>query len=157
MGIDSKPSRSLQKDPYLSYRFHVEIDGLVSCGFQEVTGLTLETEVETFREGGTNLYQQELAGASKFPSKLVLKRGLADADTLWVWYEGVLHGAVVRKNVSILLLDPASDQEHWRWNIREACPVKWTGPEFRAGSAEIAFESVDLIHRGLLYSTLTRR
>jgi len=157
MGTDRKPSRSVQKDPYLSFRFHVEIDSLVSCGFQEVTGLTFETEVETFREGGLNLYQRQLAGASKYPSRLVLKRGLADADTLWSWYEKVLKGAVVRKNVSILLLDPDSDQERWRWNIRQACPVKWTGPEFRAGSAEIAFEAVDLIHQGLLDCKLTRR
>lgn len=156
MAVNRKPVRGIQTDPYLAFRFRVEIDALVSCGFQEVTGLTVETDVESFRVGGLNLYEQQLAGASKYPAKLVLKRGLADAE-LWSWYEKVLQGAIVRKNVSIILLEPAGDQERWRWNIREACPVKWTGPEFRAGSADVAFESVDLIHRGLLNRKLMRR
>jgi hypothetical protein len=29
------------------------------------------------------------------------------------------------------------------------CPVKWTGPKFHAGTAEVAFETIELIHKGL--------
>ena len=35
------------------------------------------------------------------------------------------------------------------WNFKNAYPVKWTGPEFRADSNSIAFESVELVHEGL--------
>ncbi len=35
-----------RKDPYLSFRFLVEIDGLVVGGFPEVSGIQAETEVE---------------------------------------------------------------------------------------------------------------
>jgi len=151
------PERNTGKDPYLSFRFRVEIDSLEAAGFNEVTGLTFETDVETFREGGENFHERQLPGATKYPSKLVLKRGLADADMLWTWYENVMYGFIERKNVSILLLDPARDEERWRWLFLDACPVKWTGPQFRAGSAEIAFETVELIHRGLSYAQLRRR
>ena len=68
-----------RKDPYLSYRFQVEVDQQVVAAFSEVTGLDFETEVETFREGGVNLHEQQLAGPNKFPSRLVLKRGMTDA------------------------------------------------------------------------------
>jgi phage tail-like protein len=85
---------------------------------------------------------------------LILKRGLADADALWSWYREVMDGQIKRKTVKIKLLDPdpGNDEQNkykWEWVFREACPVKWSGPEFRAGTAEIAFESIELIHRGL--------
>ena len=48
------PARSINEDPYASFRFTAEIDGVAVSGFSEVTGLALETDVETFREGGVN-------------------------------------------------------------------------------------------------------
>jgi phage tail-like protein len=126
----------------------VEIDSLVVSGFSEVTGLTFETEVETFREGGENAHEWQLAGPTKFPSRLLLKRGLADADALWSWYRDVMDGSIVRKRVTIMLLNHAGE-ESWRWVFRDACPVKWSGPEFRADTAAIAFESIELVHKGL--------
>ena len=154
------PGGGFVTDPYLSFRFHVEIKSIVVAGFSEVTGLAYEREVETFREGGQNLFEQQLPGATKYPSKLVLKRGLADADELYSWYESMRSGSIERKTVSILLLDPATDQdkpERWRWAFREAVPVKWTGPDFRAGTAEIAVESVELVHKGLMPTVNKKR
>jgi len=148
MALERNPARGIDKDPYVSFRFRAEIDSLLVSGFSEVTGLTFETEVETFREGGVNAHEWQLAGPTKFPSRLILKRGLADADALWSWYRDVMNGSIVRKNVTIVLLNHAGE-EKWRWVFRGACPVKWSGPEFRAGAAEIAFESIELVHNGL--------
>jgi phage tail-like protein len=136
-----------RKDPYASFRFNAEIDALPVSGFSEVTGLTVETNVETFREGGLNFHEHQLAGPTKFPSRLILKRGLADADALWSWYQEVMNGRITRKNVTITLRSHA-DEDKWRWVFSKACPVKWSGPEFRAGTAEIAFESIELVHMG---------
>lgn len=136
-------------DPYLAFRFTVEIDQQVIAGFSEVTGLTFETEVETFREGGVNRHEQQLAGPAKYPARLILKRGLTDADALWSWYQEVVDGTVRRKDIAILLLDSAGE-ERWRWSFRGACPVKWVGPEFRGVAAEVAFEAIELVHNGLL-------
>src|SRR6266571_6054779 len=148
MALERNPARGIDKDPYVSFRFRAEIDSLLVSGFSEVTGLTFETEVETFREGGVNAHEWQLAGPTKFPSRLILKRGLADADALWSWYRDVMNGSIVRKSVTIVLLNHAGE-EKWRWVFRGACPVKWSGPEFRAGAAEIAFESIELVHNGL--------
>ena len=35
------------------------------------------------------------------------------------------------------------------WSFKEACPVKWTGPHLRASNSAVAFESLELVHRGL--------
>jgi phage tail-like protein len=156
MALERNPARGIDKDPYVSLRFRAEIDGLFVSGFSEVTGLTFETEVETFREGGVNAHDWQLAGPTKLPSRLVLKRGLADADALWSWYRDVMAGSIVRKRVTIVLLNHAGE-EKWRWVFREACPVKWSGPELRAGTAEIAFESIELVHNGLEPGTRSGR
>ena len=46
------------------------------------------------------------------------------------------------------LLDATGQPVLW-WNVREAYPVKWIGPELRGESATVAFESVELVHRGI--------
>jgi phage tail-like protein len=136
-------------DPCLSFRFRVEIDQLEVASFSEVSGLGFETEVETFREGGENGCERQLPGPSKQAARLSLKRGVGDWDRLWSWYEGVMSGHIERKNISICLCDSAGSEKR-RWNFREACPVKWVGPDLRAGAAEVAFETVELVHRGYL-------
>lgn len=151
MAAATGSSRSLDQDPFGAFRFAVRIgDADVegrACGFSEASGLTMETDVETIREGGVNTHEIQLAGPSKFPARLVLKRGLAEPE-LWSWYQNVVKGKVERKTVTVILQDYGG-QEKWQWVFSKACPVKWTGPDFRAGTAEVAFEAIELIHKGL--------
>jgi phage tail-like protein len=138
-----------RSDPYTAYNFLVEIEGLVVGGFTEVTGLQIEVEVQDYREGGLNDYIHRLAGPTRYPSNLILKRGLADIDLLWAWHQAVTHGIILRRNGSIVLLDPAGS-EKWRWNFVGAYPVRWLGPELRSGSANVAVETLELVHRGIV-------
>jgi phage tail-like protein len=132
--------------PTLSFRFRVEIKGILWAGFSDVSGLTMENEIYSFKEGGLNTYERQLPGPNKFPSKLIMKRGWGDNE-LWLWYRDILQGRIKRKNVAVIWMDSAGEEQK-RWVFRDACPVKWTGPEFKAGTAEVAFESVELVHRG---------
>ena len=134
--------------PSLTYRFKVEIDDILWAGFNEVSGLTMENEIYSFKEGGLNARERQLAGPNKFSSKLIMKRGWGDND-LWSWYENVLQGCIKRRNVAVIWMD-SSGEEKKRWVFLDACPVKWTGPDFKAGTGEVAFESIELIHRGWL-------
>ena len=138
-----------RRDPYLAFQFSVEVDQHVVAGFNEVSGVALEMQVETFREGGQNLYERQLAGPNKYPSRLVLKHGLTDQESLWSWYQDVLDGKIRRKALSILLLDTTGEEKK-RWNFQDACPVKFTGPQFQASTAAVAFETIELVHNGLL-------
>jgi phage tail-like protein len=149
----------LRKDPYSAFQFKVWIDDKEVAGFSEVSGLAFEAEVETFREGGVNDREQQRAGPAKFPSRLVLKRGIGDLKYLWSWYQDVTKGKIARRKVTIVLnAGKGKDPMQWtahetapptQWIFKEACPVKWTGPELRANTSAIAFEAVELIHRGL--------
>lgn len=134
-------------DPALAHHFQVEIDGLLVGGFTEVSGLQAEMKTSPLLEGGQNSYEETRIGGMKYPP-LVMKRGITTADMLWQWHSDAAAGKITRRNGSIVLL--TSDLlETWRWNFKEAYPVKWVGPGFNAGAAAVAFETIELVHRGI--------
>ncbi len=134
-------------DPYLSYNFLVELEGLVVGGFNDVSGLQSEIEVNDYREGGMNDYIHRLAGPARYPSNLVLKHGLTDDTSLWLWHRDVRRGIIIRRNVTILLLDPSGLPVN-SWTLEKAYPVRWVGPELRADSSTVAIETLELVHCG---------
>jgi phage tail-like protein len=136
-----------RRDPYGSFRFRLEIDSVIVAGFSEVSGLGVETEVEERGEGGVNDHVHSFAKGTRSP-RLILKRGLTDSDALWRWHQEVVAGRIQRQSGRVLLFD-STGNEKWRWNFDGAYPVKWTGPDLRADENAVAFESVELVHRGL--------
>ena len=141
-------SRSPDNDPYLGFRFRVEITGVEVAGFSEVSGLQVEIETEEYREGGRNNYIHKLAGPARHPANLVLKRGLMESDALWEWQNTIAQGTIKRESVSVILLNSAGE-EQWRWNFQDAYPVKWSGPDLRGVANEVAIETLELAHRGM--------
>jgi phage tail-like protein len=143
---------SARTDPYLGYRFLVEIDSLIVAGFSEVTGLEMQLQTEDYQEGGVNTYTHKLPTRFEYPN-LSLRRGITDSTVLWDWVQDVSSGlglapAIERRNVRIVLLD-AQGAESWGWECRDAYPVRWAGPELRADQGAVAVESLELVHRGL--------
>jgi phage tail-like protein len=134
-------------DPFMSFRFRVEIDGITFAQMSEVTGLQIETETESYEEGGVNDYVHQLPKRTKY-QKIILKRGITEIDQMWQWYQDVVNGKFERKSGAIILLD-AIGEDKWRWNFSAAYPVKWTGPDLKADSNTIAFETVELVHNGI--------
>lgn len=145
----------IRLDPYRAFNFLVEIDGLLAGGFREVRGLEASVQVREYAEGGENGYVHKLPGETRHPN-LVLSRGLSDLDALWAWFDEVSRGVIRRRNISIVLLDPERAPAMW-WDIKDALPVKWTGPTFNAeGGTEVATESIELVHRGIVRPTASR-
>ena len=112
-------------DPYLGFRFRVEISGLQIGGFSEVSGLQVEIEVHDYREGGVNEYMHRLAGPARYPNNLVLKHGIMDSEVMWNWQQDVVSGKVQRRNGSIILMNAAGEYT-WRWKFREAYAIWWS-------------------------------
>ena len=143
----------VRADPFTAFQFQVIVGSQygtnVAGGFSDVTGLGAETEIETLRAGGINSAEVMLAGPTKFPSRLVLKRGLGDKVMLWNWYLKIISGAITRETVTIMLWSDDRTQK-LTWTFLGACPVKWTGPELHATTSAVAFEAVELVHKGLL-------
>ena len=136
-----------RNDPYLSFRFNVEIEGLFVGAFSEVSGLQIEVETEEYKEGGVNDYVHKFPKMAKYQN-LVLKKGITNSNDLWEWHQDVVKGIVKRRRVSIVLLD-STGNEKWRWGFEEAYPVKWTGPDLKADTNAVAVESLELCHNGI--------
>jgi phage tail-like protein len=135
-------------DPYRSYNFLVEIDGITRAGFRECSGLDSTTSVIEYREGNDRqLSSRKLPGPVSFPN-ITLSRGITDDAQLWEWRLQVTQGTVSRRNGSIVLLDDAGE-EKLRWNFREGWPASWSGPSFDATGSDVAIEELEIAHEGL--------
>ena len=58
-------------NPFVNFRFLVEIEGLVVGGFKEVSGLQVETEVENIEEGGVNDYVHKLPKRTNYENTAI--------------------------------------------------------------------------------------
>ena len=58
-------------------------------------------------------------------------------------------GTVDRKNLSVVLLD-GQGAEALRWNVLQAYPVKWSGPDLHALASGDRVETVELAHHGMV-------
>ena len=142
----------MPKTPLLNYRYRVEIAGLVVAGFSEVSGLEQEIQTEEFQEGGSDFIHHFPKGIKH--ANLILKRGLSTSDELRKWYQAVVkavsYGSAIpkRSTIYITLITPTGE-EGVRFYIKEAYPIKWSGPQLSANGSEIAIETLELVHEGL--------
>ena len=136
-----------RNDPYVSFRFLVEIQGLIVGGFSEVSGLQAETETEDMREGGVNNYVHKLPKVTKYPN-ITLKRGITDSDVLWRWHRDVVNGKIERRTGYVILLGSEGNDSSG-YVFEDAYPVKWTGPDFKADNNAISIEALELVHNGI--------
>jgi phage tail-like protein len=135
-----------RRDPFKSFSFVVEIDGVAAATFKSVSGLAAEAEVIQFRELGSP-HTLKLPGRIRYPN-VTLRRGLTTSRDLWDWWETVRDGNLQRRTVLITLVDD-SGQPVLRWTLREAWPVKWELSELDAAKNEVAIETLELAHEGL--------
>jgi phage tail-like protein len=136
-------------DPFVSFNFTVEIDGIIRASFREVSGLDSSVDVLEYREGGDLLSSRKLPGRAKY-ANIVLRWGMANDTDLYVWHRQWLSGdpAATRRGGSIVLLDRQL-QEQARWNFQRAWPARWTGPAFNAEGSDLAIETLELAHEGV--------
>jgi phage tail-like protein len=156
MSTQQQDSRT--PDPYGGFLFTVQVaapdgggggGGATAVGCSEVSGLGFELEIETLKVGGLNGGDLQLPGAGRPAARLVLKRGLADRSLFWRWYLAIADSRIERRTVTVSLMDARGAATDLRWSFRDACPVKWTGPDLRAANSAVGFESVELVHKGL--------
>ena len=138
-------------DPATAFRFTVRFDALPPGGFTDCSGLTMETEVMDYREGGVNTHLWKFATRSK-QSNLTLKRGIVN-KSLWNWYQEINLGFMHFRNGTVTVHDPSGDEDLIEFQILLAFPIKWVGPELSASGNNIAVETVEFAHQGLLRLT----
>lgn len=134
--------------PLPKFHFQVSIDG-ASAGFTEVSGLDMEAQVIEYRAGDSKAFSPlKMPGLKKF-SDVTLKRGVAASSSpFFAWFRSASLTSVVRKDVTISLLDEAGGVT-MAWTLSNAWPMKITGTDLKASGNEVAIETVVLAHEGL--------
>jgi phage tail-like protein len=134
-------------DPYKSFRFLVEIDGIVQAGFSECSGFGSNLEVIEYREGGDSATVRKLPGKVSY-TDLTLKWGVTDSRELYDWHLAAINGPVERKNGSIIMQDDVG-AEKIRWNFFNAWPSKYDAPDFNAKGNDVAIDSLTVSYEKL--------
>lgn len=139
----------MAKYPIPVFHFRVEWGG-TNVGFSEVSGLTQEAQVIEYREGSSPEYHgQKMPGLRKF-NNITLKRGITKADNeFFAWLNTIKLNTVERRDISISLLNE-NHEPVMTWKIHNAFPVKVEGPGLKATGNEVAIESIELAHEGLM-------
>lgn len=147
-------STAARKDPLPVFCFHVKLDFMgAEAFFKSVSGLRYETEIVPVRAGGDNMTTYQLPGAVKW-SNIVLKMGFTkDSATSgflkWRkdWTKPGRTG--VRAGGTITQLDTALNAQY-SWSFIRGFPVKWEISEFDAAKNELAIETLEIAHEGIL-------
>ena len=147
--VNSEKQRS--KDPHQGLRYWIQLGQIEIAGFRECSGLTIETEMFEYAEGGLNTYTHKLPVRRKY-SNITLKRGMEEGQDLYQWYMKSANGKISRQNISIIIYDPLGEQVR-KWDLQNAYPCKWIGPELKAESGALAIETLEIAHEGLLPSS----
>ncbi len=136
---------SSKLDPFINYRFRVELDGMEMMGFSKVSELSNETDVETYKEGGINGREHKLPNGSTY-SNITLEKGLSLDNTLYEWREDVLKGDMTKALKSGSIKVYTKGQVTSIWYFHGAWPSKLNVSGFDAtGSGDVLVESVELV------------
>jgi phage tail-like protein len=114
--------------------------------FQEVSGLDVEMEMETYMEGGQNRFTWQLPKRTRY-SDLVLKRGMFMGSGIIAWCQNALENFVFQPvNLTVALLN--SDHVPVQaWYVVNAIPKKWSISNFNAEENSVVVESITLSYQ----------
>jgi phage tail-like protein len=135
-----------RKDPFKNYSFLVEIAGIATAAFSEVSGLSGSIEPIEYREGSDVTTTRKLPGLVKY-TNVTLKRGITTSRELYDWWKAGVNGTLQRREVAIVLLDDTR-AEVMRWLLHQAWIAKFeVGPLVAKGN-DVLIESIELAHEG---------
>jgi phage tail-like protein len=129
-------------DPYTSFSFVLEIDGIAQGSFSQVSGFGSRVEAVEYREGGDAPTVRKLPGRVSYPD-VTLRWGVTDSRELYDWHMTAVAGRIERKNGSIVLLGD-DGQEKVRWNFFQAWASVWDGPDFDATGNAVAVNTLTI-------------
>ncbi len=142
--------------PPVSFYFRVDFDDQklkAETSFQSVTGLSVDMQTESLKEGGENRFEHILPVRTKY-NPLILKRGLLKDSEMLKWcMEAILDFNIRPMDLLINLLHikrsdpqkpPEGSEPLMTWKVINAWPKKWSISEFNAEQNSMAIESLEL-------------
>ena len=141
------------KYPHTKNHFRVEWGG-TNVGFMEVSGLSIELDVVSYRDGSSPENSERLMPGLKKYSPIILKRGIVKSDDdFYKWINTAQFNNVERRDVTISLLNE-SHEPVVIWKVKNAFPFKLEYSPLNAQGSEVVIESLTLAHEDLVVEYL---
>jgi len=114
--------------------------------FQGVSGLTVEYDMEEYKEGGENRFAHKLPVRTKF-SDLVLKRGMLTDSAVIAWFLNAFRDREFEPmDVNVILMNEKSESLR-TWKVTHAIPKKWLVSDLNANDNAVVIETLELSYR----------
>lgn len=135
--------------PLPKFYFSVNIDG-TDYPFQEVSGLETETQILEYRHSNSKQFSTiKMPGIQKV-GNITLKKGVFVKDNnFFKWYSAIKMNTIKRITVIVKLLDE-SGKPTMTWTLQNAWPTKIQGTDLKSDGNEIAVETIEFAHEGLV-------
>ncbi|MFK7771541.1 MAG: phage tail protein [Saprospiraceae bacterium] len=132
-------------------KFHFQVEwGGTQIGFTEVSGLDVETEVIEYRHGASPEYHKTKQPGMRKYSNITLKRGTFQGDNeFFDWFNTTSLNTVERRDLTLSLLNE-NHEPVVVWKIKNAFPIKVQSTDLKSDGNEVAIETLELAHEGLV-------
>lgn len=137
--------------PLPMFRFSVDIGDLATgLLFQEVSDLDTEARLVEYRASDSKSFSVvKMPGLAK-TGTVTLKKGVFVKDNrFWSWFDQIKMNLVKRQTVTIRLLDETG-KPTMTWKLANAWPTKITGTDLKSDGNEVAVETLEIAHEGIV-------
>lgn len=148
-------ANSEQYYPPLGFHYRVSFDISGDAGdvrFLTVSGLSVEYDYESFKEGGENRFEHKLPVRTKYPD-LVLKRGMLIGSSIITWMLRAFRDREFEPTSATVSLLNEKGEPLQTWKLAHVIPKKWSVSDLDAGQSAIVVETLELSYR---YFTLEK-
>lgn len=136
---------------YPPWGFYYKVEfGISKAGddarFQTVSGLSVEYDYESFKEGGENRFEHKLPVRTKY-ADMVLKRGMLTNSDVIKWFLAAFRDREFKpSDINVILMSESGDPLR-TWNVVHAVPKKWLVSDLNANENSVVIETMELTYR----------
>src|SRR5688500_14840322 len=136
---------------FTTSNFTLDFDGVSIENFTKVEGLSSKVNPIMSRSVENKIHVTRWIPGNQEFTNTKMERPADQSKDLWLWYKMVLDGLHTQayRNGSVVLRD-SEHQEVTRWNFRLGLPVAWTGATLDASTNNIAMETIEIAHQGIV-------
>lgn len=127
--------------------YHVKIDGQSLGEFSSCDGLGVEVVLESREEGGNNSFVWQFPARLKFSNvKLTRPVGEGTSGPILAWIAKAPQVAPTDARIEV---ENAAGDTIAGWTLKQALPVRWTGPALNPDQPKVLTETLELTHQGI--------
>ena len=116
------------------------------CVSRRCPGLSVEYDMEEFKEGGENRFTHKLPVRTKY-ADMVLKRGmLTDSEVINWFLKAFRDREFEPTDVNVILMNEKGEPLR-TWKVAHAIPKKWLVSDLNANENAVVIETLELSYR----------